>query len=130
MTTKSQQRIRQQATARKRRQRANDKARIGSRKIEVVLSDNELELLDKNRVVRNQGGEPYGRNDYISLLILCDAERLERLLSKLGNCKNCGLPLPAGCGGSFKGDSTCFLTRDFRQLNLTDVTCHINLKAE
>jgi hypothetical protein len=126
MTNKQQQRIKQQATARKRRQRAADKARFGNRKIEIVLSDNELELLDQNCITRNQGGEPYSRNEYISLLILCDAVRLAKRIVKLGCCKNCGLPLPVGCGGSFKGEASCFLTRDFRKLNLTSVSCNVD----
>lgn len=114
------------AAARKRRQRARDKQNFGSNKIELVLSDSELEMLDKNRVIRNQGSEPYSRNDYLSLLVVCDSERLQAQIERLGNCQNCGLPLPEGCGGSFRGESTCFLTRDFRTLNLTRVTCNVD----
>jgi hypothetical protein len=115
---------------------------VGSHKIELVLSDGELQMLDKNRITRNQGGEPYSRNDYLSLLIICDYERLQAQIEKLGKCPACLLPLPQGCGGSFQGDASCFLTRDFRKLNLTrvrctvsadsttidDVTCHANLE--
>lgn len=116
-----------QNAARKRRQRARQAQQFGLHRIEVLLSDREFQMLESACVRRNPGREPYSKNDYIALLIFADGERLERQESGLGVCNRCKSPLPAGCAGTFLGEVTCWLTRDCRTLNLTDVTGHARL---
>ncbi|MBN3174849.1 hypothetical protein H4F69_14975 [Pectobacterium brasiliense] len=120
----------QQAAARKRRQRARQANEFGQNRLELVLSDSELQMLEDNCKRRNPGQEPYSKADYVSLLILCDNERLARQEAALGTCERCNETLPAVCGGLFRGESACFFLRDFRQLNLTDVTGHAQLSDE
>ncbi len=118
-----------QATARKRLQRARQAKRFGQHRLDVILCDREYQALEALRARRNPGREPYSRNDFISLLLLCELERLERQEALLGTCQHCGEDLPKGCGSSFKGESACWFTRDCRSLNLTDVTGHANLEV-
>jgi hypothetical protein len=120
-------RAKQQNAARKRRQRARQTQQFGLHRIEVLLSDREFQMLESACVRRNPGREPYSKNDYIALLIFADGERLERQESALGVCNRCKSQLPGGCAGTFKGESSCWLTRDCRTLNLTDVTGHARL---
>lgn len=120
----------QQAAARKRRQRARQANEFGKNRLELVLSDRELQMLDENCQRRNPGREPYSKADYVSLLILCDNERLARQEAALGTCERCNETLPTGCGGLFRGESACWFMRDSRQLNLTDVTGHAQLSDE
>ncbi|AIK14245.1 hypothetical protein GZ59_24480 [Pectobacterium atrosepticum] len=119
-----------QTVARKRRQRARQAGEYGKNRLELVLSDSELQMLEQNCQRRNPGREPYSKADYVSLLILCDNERLMRQEAALGTCERCNETLPAGCGGLFRGESACFFLRDFRQLNLTGVTGHAQLDGE
>jgi len=116
-----------QNAARKRRQRARQTQQFGLHRIEVLLSDREFQMLESACIRRNPGREPYSKNDYIALLIFADGERLERQESALGVCNRCKSPLPVGCSGVFQGEDACWLTRDCRTLNLTDVTGHAQI---
>ncbi|MCI4204393.1 hypothetical protein [Dickeya dianthicola] len=120
----------EKAAARKRRQRARQANEFGQHRLELMLSDRELQMLEENCKRRNPGREPYSKADYVSLLILCDNERLARQESSLGTCRSCNSQLPGGCGGAFIGEEACFFTRDARSLNLTDVTGHARLSDE
>jgi hypothetical protein len=122
--------MRRTATERKAAQRAKLTA-DGDLRHELVLTRQEVEALDAGCQRRNPGCTPYGRNEYISLLILCDAQRLERQEAALGQCQRCGNPLPGGCGGDFRGEAACWFTRDCLSMNLTSaVTGHANLQEE
>ncbi len=120
----------QQAAARKRRQRARQVNKFGQHRLGLMLSDRELQMVGENCKRRNPGREPYSKTDYVSLLILCDNERLARQEASLGVCPRCHAALPAGCDGLFKGEAACWFTRDFRRLNLTGVTGHAQLSDE
>ncbi|WP_038914140.1 hypothetical protein [Dickeya zeae] len=120
----------EKAAARKRRQRARQANEFGQHRLELMLSDRELQMLEENCKRRNPGREPYSKADYVSLLILCDNERLARQESSLGSCRSCNSQLPAGCGSAFIGEKACFFTHDARKLNLTDVTGHARLSDE
>ncbi|QBH95485.1 hypothetical protein EKN56_03125 [Limnobaculum zhutongyuii] len=120
----------EQAAARKRRHRERQRQAFGQNRVELVLSTREKVMLQEGCRLRNIGGEPYSITEYISLLIICDYERLHKQLATLGRCPNCDSTLPEGCGGVFKGDSQCFHTRNFRALNLTNVTGHANLEGD
>ncbi|HAT8009616.1 TPA: hypothetical protein ACHWKL_003623 [Providencia stuartii] len=115
------------AKERKRRQRANQR-KDGLNRMEITLTNLEKEALEYLCIHRNPGREPYDRNELISLLLLCDLERLKRQHAKLGACQHCNEQVPNHCNGLFKGQSNCWLTRDARQLNLTSVTGHANLE--
>ncbi|UAN55465.1 hypothetical protein [Serratia sp. JSRIV004] len=118
------------ATDRKAEQRAKLAASGGLRH-ELVLTQPETEALERNRQRRNPGRSAYSRNEYISLLILCDDQRLERQEKALGSCQRCGKVLPGGCNGDFKGEAACWFTRDCLSMNLTSaVTGHANLQGE
>lgn len=116
-----------QAAARKRRQRANQR-KDGLHRMEFTFTDLEKEALDYLCVNRNPGREPYDRNELVSLLLLCNLEHLKRQQAKLGMCPHCKEQMPNHCKGLFIGQSNCWLTRDARQLNLTNVTGHANLE--
>ncbi|WP_048796445.1 MULTISPECIES: hypothetical protein [Serratia] len=118
------------ATERKAMQRAKLAAGGGMRH-ELVLTQQEAQVLDRNCQRRNPGRAPYGRNEYISLLILCDDQRLDRQEAALESCQRCGNSLPAGCNGNYRGEAACWFTRDCLAMNLTSaVTGHANLQGE
>ena len=118
------------ATDRKAEQRAK-LAAIGGLRHELVLTPQEAQMLARNCQRRNPGRAPYSRNEYISLLILCDDQRLDRQEAALGGCKRCGKALPEGCNGNYKGEGACWFTRDCLSMNLTSaVTGHANLQEE
>ncbi|EPY3064533.1 hypothetical protein ACW6RU_001585 [Shigella sonnei] len=116
-------------TERKAAHRARQAA-AGNVRHELVLTRDEAEMLDKNCQRRNPGRAPYSRNEYISLLILCDNARLDKQEAKLGICPRCNKPLPVGCQGDFKGEGACWLTWNYKVMNLTSVTGHANLTDE
>lgn len=118
-----------------RERKAAQRARLasgGGLRHELVLTAQEAAMLDRNRQRRNPGREPYSRNEYLSLLILCDNERLDRQEVRLGVCGRCGKPLPQGCGGEhMRMAADCWYTRDCLNLNLTSpVTGHANLEDD
>lgn len=105
--------------AKDRKQKERDrKAALGIKRIEVQLSEKERERLDELCRVRAGVGEPYTADEFISLLIHRNWERLQGQLAELGTCKKCGSALPEGCGGLFKGDAECWHTRDAKTLSL------------
>lgn len=94
------------ATERKTEQRTKLAASGGLRH-ELVLTQQETRILERNRQRRNPDRAPYSRNEYISLLILCDDQRLNRQ------------------------EAACWFTRDCLSMNLTSaVTGHANLEGE
>lgn len=118
------------ATERKAMQRANLAAGGGVRH-ELVLTQQEAQALDRNCQRCNPGRVPYGHNEYISLLILCDDQRLDRQEAALGSCQRCGKALPAGCNDDYRGEAACWFTRDCLAMNLTSaVTGHAHLQEE
>nr|WP_241391053.1 hypothetical protein [Serratia proteamaculans]ULG15523.1 hypothetical protein 465p1_00118 [Serratia proteamaculans] len=118
------------ATDRKAEQRAKLAAKGGLRH-ELVLTQQEAQMLERNRQRRNPGRTAYSRNEYISLLILCDDQRLDRQEAALGGCQRCGKVLPSGCNGDYQGEAACWFTRDCLSMNLTSaVTGHANLEGE
>jgi hypothetical protein len=84
----------------------------------VKLSASERETLSRLCQVRGGVRGPYDANEFITLLIHRDAQRLDRQLAKLGQCEKCGSQLPGGCDGLFKGDSQCWHTKKARGLEL------------
>ncbi len=58
-------------------------------------------------------GADYTLQEYINLLLLHDADRLNKELKALQEtpCACCGKVAPENCGGTFKGQADCWLTR-------------------
>lgn len=58
-------------------------------------------------------GADYTLQEYINLLLLHDADRLNKELKVLQEkpCACCGKVAPENCGGTFKGQADCWLTR-------------------
>lgn len=101
---------------RKAKQRKQQKA-LGITRVEITLSNGTREKLEKlcNETAR-PGEEPWDKDELINRLILSADERHERCKSEMANrqCHRCLKPFPEHCDGLFKGDATCFLTKDFK----------------
>ncbi|MGA5655241.1 hypothetical protein [Rahnella contaminans] len=104
----------------KRRERQR-RAAIGERRVELYLTEAEYMGLQTACRLRNVGGKAYQMAEYLALLRINDQAALDAQLAALKPCPRCGKALPEGCAGDFKGEATCWLTRDFRVLNLTDM---------
>lgn len=105
------------AAERKRKSRAAAKA-AGITRLEVLLGEAELQRLDELCRVRGGVRGPYSADEYISLLIHRDWQRLQQQLAELGHCAHCRDALPQGCNGLFKGDSRCWHTEQAKRLAL------------
>jgi hypothetical protein len=106
----------------KRAQRERERA-AGVKTVILKLTADEAKKLEMCRSLRNAGAAPYQENEYISLLLINDANRLMEQVKELKPCNKCRKTLPDTCGGEYKTESACFLSRDYRQLNLTNMTC-------
>ncbi|WP_182310682.1 hypothetical protein [Aeromonas media] len=107
------------ANARKQAQRQRQ-AMLGIKRVEVALSQRERQQLDHLCIARAGAGEPYSADEFISTLIRRDWERwLEQEATHMEHtCQHCECPLPGGCGGTFDGETSCWLTRGKRALAL------------
>ncbi|ALQ62861.1 hypothetical protein AS145_08170 [Aeromonas hydrophila] len=107
------------ATKRKQAQRAR-RAALGIKRVEVALSERDRQQLDHLRIARAGSGEPYSTDEYISTLIRRDWEKwLEQEAElKKQTCQHCDRDLPKGCGGTFKGQSSCWHTLGNKELAL------------
>ena len=107
------------AAERKAEQRKRQKD-SGETKLELIVDAQELEMVNKNRVLRRLGKEPYEQSEYIQLLIRQDNERLEKQMQELekSNCAKCGdkLPVTECC---LSGDSKCWLTNGHNEFSLS-----------
>lgn len=114
------------APNRKAAQRERDR-QAGVKRVELRLPAALAEKLENGMVVRGAGLGPYGIQEYIETLIEMDAERLALQLEQLAQvpCEYCGLALPEGCGGSFKGEGACFKTREEKQLLLRELNLNV-----
>ncbi|MGK3122888.1 hypothetical protein ACCY16_02035 [Candidatus Pantoea formicae] len=122
--------IKASARLRKQKSRARLASTEGINRIELTLTDRELASLDRGRVQRNPGREPYSRNEYIALLLLNDESELAAQQEATAPCRKCGTRPPDNCDRAFKGEAQCWLTYDCLELNLTSVTGHSKNKAE
>lgn len=107
---------------RKAAQRARQAA-AGTKKLELALDSQELEMLAQNCAARRPGREPYELNEYIALLIRKDAAELAQQIDALAKqrCGKCGDRLPIStCPCS--GDSQCWTTSGWQKLKLNTDT--------
>ena len=115
---------RENARLRKQRSREKQSKEQGLHRVELTLSSKEMAALERGRIHRNPGRQPYSRNEYIALLLINDAALLMEQEKAQHPCSSCGALPPDSCKGIFKGKSDCWLTIDCLQLNLTSVTGH------
>ena len=83
------------AAERKAAQRARQTA-SGEHKVELVFDAQELAMLERNRVARRPGRDPYELTEYVALLIRQDDARVRARFKSLSNkrCGRCGDQLP------------------------------------
>ncbi|BBE77422.1 hypothetical protein [Phytobacter sp. MRY16-398] len=108
------------AAQRKAAQRARQSA-SGDRKFELMLDAQEVEMLRENCALRRPQREPYGMDEYISMLIRKDNAELQAQLAEQSKrqCPKCGDALPGdkqGC--AFIGESACWQTLGWHETKL------------
>lgn len=103
---------------RKAAQRARQK-KTGIVKLELLVDEQELEMLQRNCALRRPGRDPYELHEYLTTLIRIDDRSLKSEIEKLGKktCLKCGdkLPVVECC---FSGDSECWNTLGWHELKL------------
>ncbi|MGK0735959.1 hypothetical protein ACSFCT_04080 [Yokenella regensburgei] len=107
------------AAERKAAQRARQVA-AGGRKIEVVLDEQEISILERSCAVRRPGRAPYEMSEYIALLIRQDDARVRGRIKAISVncCEKCGDKLPVEKCPCI-GDSQCWVTTGWHGLKLT-----------
>lgn len=106
------------AAERKAAQRARQ-AEAGERKLELVLDEQEMEMLERNCAARRPGRAPYEMSEYIAMLIRQDDARVRGRIKSIGKrrCGKCGDALPVqSCPCA--GDSKCWVTTGWHSLKL------------
>lgn len=107
------------AAERKAAQRARQNA-AGERKLELVLDEQELAMVEQNCAARRPGREPYDLGEYIALLIRQDDARVRGRIKAISanRCGKCGdKPPVASC--PCQGDSQCWVTNGWHETKLT-----------
>ncbi|HDW3183883.1 TPA: hypothetical protein RMM43_000735 [Escherichia coli] len=108
------------AAERKARQRALQ-SENGIRKLELKLSLQELAMLKENCALRRPQREPYGMDEYVTMLIIRDNADLQAQLKEQAKrtCKRCGERLPGDKDGClFIGESACWQTLGWHETKL------------
>lgn len=99
------------AAQRKREQRERDKVK-GVEVSTLRLVGTDAAKLEE--VLRIRGGidGPYSLVEYVALVVRKDHAALTGQLEEAQRypCRQCGKPLPGGCGGAFKGELECLHT--------------------
>ncbi|MBL1381495.1 hypothetical protein [Proteus mirabilis] len=92
---------------------------LGVTKIELLVDNQELEMLQRNCVLRMPGREPYDVVEYLQMLIRKDDVEYKRQAEVLSKCKceRCGeqLPVQQCC---LSGDAKCWVTKGWREMML------------
>ncbi|MEC5345068.1 hypothetical protein ABRZ24_20970 [Brenneria populi] len=91
----------------------------GMVKIEIHVDTQELDMLKRNCALRRPGRDPYDIDEYLTMLIRCDAAALQQQIAALNKrkCKKCGekLPVTECC---LSGESECWNTLGWHDLKL------------
>lgn len=106
------------AAERKAEQRKRQK-QFGMVKVELLLDDQEMEMLQRNCALRRPGREPYDIAEYLSMLIRIDDRSVISIITELNkrHCKKCNKQLPvAEC--CLSGGSECWNTLGWHELKL------------
>lgn len=98
------------------RRRQNE---LGVKKIELLVDNQELEMLQRNCILRMPGREPYVYVEYIQMLIRKDDADYKRQAEELSKrkCERCGeqFPVQQCC---LSGDAKCWVTKGWREMML------------
>jgi hypothetical protein len=110
-------------TGAERAKKSRDKRKLlGEKEIRFKVSGEEFEMLEKLCKLRAVRLEPYTPSDYLVTLfrklLPLDEKQYHLQVDALGLCDFCNEVLPSGCGVTFKGQSDCFHTRDYKTLEL------------
>lgn len=103
--------------------KAAQRARLveaGSRKLELQLDEQELDMLARNCAARRPGRAPYEMAEYIALLIRQDDARVRGRIKSISanRCGKCGDALPVeSC--PCDGDFACWVTRGWHETKLS-----------
>ncbi|MBF6636209.1 hypothetical protein ITX54_05965 [Rouxiella silvae] len=111
---------------RKAAQRARQ-ALTGGRKVELILDEQEVTMLAQNCTLRRPQREPYGMDEYITMLIRKDNSELQAHLAEQAKrtCGRCGDKLPGDPQGCpLIGEGGCWQTLGWHETKLVSVTCH------
>ncbi|MBK4723944.1 hypothetical protein [Pantoea agglomerans] len=107
------------AAERKAAQRARQ-AQSGEHKVELVFDAQELAMLERNRVARRPGRDPYELTEYVALLIRQDDARVRARFKSLSNkrCGRCGDQLPVqSC--PLQKEVACWVRNGWYEVKLT-----------
>ena len=101
---------------RKAAQRARQK-KTGIVKLELLVDEQELEMLQRNCSLRRPGREPYELNEYLTMLIRIDDRSLKSEIEELSKktCRGEKLPVAECC---MAGDAECWNTLGWHDLKL------------
>ncbi|TKJ94787.1 hypothetical protein [Erwinia persicina] len=92
----------------------------GLRKLELKLDEQELAMLERNRVARRPGRDPYELTEYVALLIRQDDARAKARLKSLSKkrCGRCGDQLPVqSC--PLQKEVACWVRFGWNEVKLT-----------
>lgn len=106
------------AAERKAAQRARQ-AQSGEHKVELVLDAQELAMLERNRVARRPGRDPYELTEYVALLIRQDDARAKARFKSLSKkrCGRCGDQLPVqSC--PLQGETACWVRFGWNEVKI------------
>ncbi|MCS3605281.1 hypothetical protein [Erwinia rhapontici] len=107
------------AAERKAAQRARQ-AQSGEHKVELVFDAQELAMLERNRVARRPGRDPYELTEYVALLIRQDDARVKTRFKSLSKkrCGRCGDQLPVqSC--PLQKEVACWVRNGWYEVKLT-----------
>ena len=86
------------------------------------MSADEYAMLEGLCKLRAGCREPYTPSDYLVTLfrkvLPLDEKQYHLQANALGMCDHCNEVLPSGCGGAFKGQTTCYHTSQYKELEL------------
>ncbi|KTS73038.1 MULTISPECIES: hypothetical protein [Pantoea] len=94
-------------------------AAAGVRKLEIVLDEQELAMLEQNCTLRRPGRAPYDLAEYIALLIRQDDARVRSRFKSMSKrkCGKCGDCLPVkDC--PLKEESACWVRLGWHETKL------------
>ena len=111
-----------QTDAQRAKKSRDKKKALGEKEIRLKVSADEYAMLEELCKLRAGCREPYTPSDYLVTLfrkvLPLDEKQYHLQANALGMCDYCNEVLPSGCGGAFKGQSDCYHTRQYRELEL------------
>lgn len=111
-----------QTDAQRSKKRRDKTKALGEREIRFKVSAAEFAMLEDLCTKRAGCREPYTPSDFLVTLfrkvLPLDHAKYHTQAKALGVCDYCHEVMPAGCGGAFKGQSECYHTVKYKELEL------------